>query len=628
MNDNNLVVSPDFPRVKGEDIQIFGILGNDILQHFNQFSLEKARIFGTHTCKVIKVDNGYLHFGSGINFIPPNKEREYIDRILRDDQIVVTSRSKEPKVPVTESFPIKPHKKVKCFTKITVDSYPYNGETQIFYNSAFVPEKASGSVKVQNRKSVSFSPPKKLSRERLVVNFAVNPVGYQFDPLQEISVDPSVENGLDNFYSLESIGIKEEDSSAYETDQVENFRESISYKDGHYHVKLPWKADLVKQVPCNLKTSLAVAERVYDKLESKGIVDKYEEVFDQQEALGIIEPVAKRVPGQIFIPHRPVIKMDNLVTTKIRPVFNCSLKVGKSPSLNEAAFPGIDLMNKLLTFLLYFRTNNLVILADIMKAFLQIRLSAEEDRNRFCFFRKIDGRYISYRYNTIIFGFVSSSFILNYIVQYHLTINSHLSVAPLIKDKFDVDNLIYTSNNLHELPLIVHQVNKLLLDGGLPLREWTSNNHSVLSTLHEEEICRSEEVKVLGYLYNKVDDTIQLKNPSLDCNASTKRQILSSLASVFDPFGIFRPILLQGKLLIREMCQKMTDWDQSLDSECVARWIKLCDTFKLVCNVSFVKRSINSDLPVKIHIFADASKEAYGCAIYVVQGQQLTFFPK
>ena len=100
-----------------------------------------------------------------------------------------------------------------------------------------------------------------------------------------------MEYGLDNFYSLESIGIKEEDSLAYENDQVEKFKESVTYKDGHYYVKLHWKADLIKQVPSNLKISLAVAGRVYDKLEHKGIVDKYEEVFDQQEAVGIIEPV-------------------------------------------------------------------------------------------------------------------------------------------------------------------------------------------------------------------------------------------------------------------------------------------------------------------------------------------------
>ena len=75
------------------------------------------------------------------------------------------------------------------------------------------------------------------------------------------------------------------------------------------------------------------------------------------------------MPDQIWIPHRLVIRTEANVTTKIRPVFNCSLKMGKSPSLNEAAFPGIDLMNNLLSLLLYFRSNFYVLLSDIAKAF-------------------------------------------------------------------------------------------------------------------------------------------------------------------------------------------------------------------------------------------------------------------
>ena len=67
-------------------------------------------------------------------------------------------------------------------------------------------------------------------------------------------------------------------------------------------------------------------------------------------------------------------------------LINCSLKIGKSPSLNEAAFTGVDMMNNLLSLLLYFRTNDFVIVADIVKAFLQIRLSSEADKNRFSIF--------------------------------------------------------------------------------------------------------------------------------------------------------------------------------------------------------------------------------------------------
>ena len=102
---------------------------------------------------------------------------------------------------------------------------------------------------------------------------------------------------MDNFYDLESIGIKDE-GSLYELEQVQNFHDSISFQDGHYYVHLPWNKDVVKKVPSNLKVSLAVAERVYKNLEKQNIANAYE-VFEQQEALGIIEPVNQKMPDQI-----------------------------------------------------------------------------------------------------------------------------------------------------------------------------------------------------------------------------------------------------------------------------------------------------------------------------------------
>ena len=91
------------------------------------------------------------------------------------------------------------------------------------------------------------------------------------------------------------------------------------------------------------------------------MVESYEEVFDKQLEIGIIEEI--EVSPQYYenftwTPHRPVIKTEEQITTKIRPVFNCSLKTAKdSPSLNEAAYPGIDLMSSLLKLMLAFRTN-------------------------------------------------------------------------------------------------------------------------------------------------------------------------------------------------------------------------------------------------------------------------------
>ena len=52
--------------------------------------------------------------------------------------------------------------------------------------------------------------------------------------------------------------------------------------------------------------------------------------------------------------------------------------------------------------------------SDIKRAFLQILLSEQADKNKFkILWYDADNNLISYRYNSIVFGFSSSPFILN-----------------------------------------------------------------------------------------------------------------------------------------------------------------------------------------------------------------------
>ena len=144
-------------------------------------------------------------------------------------------------------------------------------------------------------------------------------------------------------------------------------------------------------MPSNHRVTLSVFNRVVNKLEQQKSLNNYMVVFHQQEHEVIIEHfevVPEDFTKYIWIPHRPVFKTDEQTTTKIRPVFNCSLKANGKFSLNEASYPDIDLMGDIQESLLLFRTNKYVMLADIRKAFLMIKLGYLEDRNRFYFFMK------------------------------------------------------------------------------------------------------------------------------------------------------------------------------------------------------------------------------------------------
>ena len=67
-------------------------------------------------------------------------------------------------------------------------------------------------------------------------------------------------------------------------------------------------------------------------------------------------------------------------------------------------------------------------------------------------------------------------------------------------------------------------------------------------------------MNVLGYSYDVDWDALQLKQCSLNKEAVTKRQIASTLGSVFDPI-VFNPILMQSKIFIRSLCRAKVDWD-------------------------------------------------------------------
>ena len=95
----------------------------------------------------------------------------------------------------------------------------------------------------------------------------------------------------------------------------------------------------------------------------------YQEVFHQQLKDGIIAKISvdpRDFDKYIWIPHRPIFKEEANITTKIHPVFNCSLKTNGTPSLSEAAYAGVNLMGDIVKLSLY-----KVLLGDIKQAFLQ-----------------------------------------------------------------------------------------------------------------------------------------------------------------------------------------------------------------------------------------------------------------
>ena len=134
---------------------------------------------------------------------------------------------------------------------------------------------------------------------------------------------------------------------------------------------------------------------------------KYNDVFEEQLRLGIIERVPTEVEnneGVEFIPHHGVVR-DDRKTTKLGIIFDGSAKTSSDHlSLNDRLINGPYYVTHSIYVLQRFRCHQYALTADIEKAFLQIEIR-EEDREKLRFLWLQMLSQIIHRLFSIVFTF-------------------------------------------------------------------------------------------------------------------------------------------------------------------------------------------------------------------------------
>ena len=458
-----------------------------------------------------------------------------------------------------------------------------------------------------------------------VVNNILNPVPTYFNPLSYILDESTVDHGLEYMFSLESLGIQPSvELNNFETEMVGEFERNIEFKNNKYFVKLPWLPQ-IKEVPCNYNIALKVSIRVKQNLINQNMLTEYNKVFENQIKEGVLEKITVNqceLDKYTFIPHRPVIKSDEQVTTKIRPVLNCSYTPNKeTPSLNSAVFCGVNLFNSLLRLLMYFRTNKFVVLSDIKNAFLSIYLKEENDKNHFCLIWHENDNLVFYRYKTLTFGLSTSPFILHYVMKKHVSQYVKDKASDILSSNFFVDNLLYTSNSIPEIEDLYKKCYDRMKEGGFVLRSWNSNSSEFREVLKRENKFvehNSNLEKVLGYKFDFVKDSLFLNVVNYNYSANTKRQILSETSKTFDPFGFCLPVIVRSKLLMREIWLSKCQWDDRVNDNLLNIWSKLCKDLSLLHTLEFKRSAVEENQTYSLVIFCDSSQAAYAFVAYAV----------
>ena len=129
----------------------------------------------------------------------------------------------------------------------------------------------------------------------------------------------------------------------------------------------------------------------------------------------------------------------------------------------------------------------------------------------------------------------------------------------------------------------------------------------------------SSSQKTLGMLWliqpDKYGFEIYIKD-----KPSTRRGMLSTLYSLYDPLGLLSPVVLPAKQMLQELCRMKIGWDGDVPEEIRRKWSKWLTSIPELQHFT-VQRCWNpvrfENAEVQVHHFADASETGYGTATYL-----------
>ncbi|GFU53924.1 integrase catalytic domain-containing protein [Trichonephila clavipes] len=191
----------------------------------------------------------------------------------------------------------------------------------------------------------------------------------------------------------------------------------------------------------------------------------------------ILENIEEKGETCIFLPHRPIVKDDN-IPTKIRPVFDASARATGQSSLNDLLYKDPNLIEEIPDILDRFRRYPIRLSADIEKKFLQLGITPKH-RDFLKFFYPDEGEEIVYRHCRVVFGVSSSPFLLAAVLA-HLLENVPANDAQLgskLKLSFYADNCVTGVNDIAQEEFVFRS-KEILSPGCFKLRNWESNEKS------------------------------------------------------------------------------------------------------------------------------------------------------
>ena len=415
-------------------------------------------------------------------------------------------------------------------------------------------------------------------------------------------------------------------------------KKGISFKEGHYIMPLPFRNE-PPSLPDNKLMALCRLQSLRRKLINNETYRLHYEAFicnliKNGHAEKVPEDETEVKNGQVwYIPHHGIYHPKK--PGKLRVVFDCSA-IHNGDSLNKHLLQGPDLTNTLVGVLCRFRTDAIAFTCDIEQMFHQFVVE-EDHRNYFRFLWWTDGdlaKPAPYRMRVHLFGAASSPGCANFGLKQVASDNEAkygAEVADLLRKHFYVDDGLKSVSSVESAVDMITKSQAMCKSGGLRLHKFASNSKEVLKCIPPEDLAKGltdvdilhEPLPVertLGVLWNIESDCFQFRI-ILNDKPLTRRGVLSTVSSVYDPLGFIAPVILLGKQILQQMCAESLGWDDPLPESIAMKWeFWRQNLFKL--EEVQIRRCLKPDefgqiKVVQFHHFSDASTTGYGQCSYL-----------
>ncbi|KAM7380993.1 hypothetical protein PAMP_004254 [Pampus punctatissimus] len=414
-------------------------------------------------------------------------------------------------------------------------------------------------------------------------------------------------------------------------------KEGIRQKEnGYFELPLPFKTDK-PDLPDNKLCAvhrLSALERRLRKNEQyyNDYVHFMNDIITRGDAEKVPQDELENQPAW-YIPHHGVYHPHK--PGKIRVVFDCSARF-KDTSLNDNLLTGPDLTNTLVGVLCRFRKEPIAIMCDVERMFHQFHVAKEhQDYLRFLWWDNgdLNSKPSVYRMKVHLFGAASSpgcsNFGFKHLASQGLGKFSEESIK-FIQRSFYVDDGLISVSSPGEAIHLIEESRALCRTGNLRLHKFISNNEEVLATIPPEECVQTKDLdmalgelhieRALGVQWCVEADEFQFRVVVKE-NPLTRRGVLSTVASVYDPLGFVAPFILVGKQILQELCRDKVSWDEDLPEHILQRWESwlkdLPHLAALKIPRSYCPSNFGKVKQYELHNFSDASLNGYGACSYL-----------